>query len=51
MILVLAIKLLLFILYHGTIAFGVFFITSIAEMLFSRIEEWSIERAEKAFIC
>ena len=50
MMLMIAIKFLFIMVYHGSIAFGTFVATAFAEALFDRLEEWSMNRAKKVVI-
>tara|TARA_Y100000114_G_scaffold92103_1_gene85550 strand:- start:279 stop:401 length:123 start_codon:yes stop_codon:yes gene_type:complete len=37
-------------LYHGSIAFGVFAAAAITDALFDRLEEWSMNRARQVVV-
>ena len=50
MIILLAIRLLFIMLYHGSIAFGVFAAAAITDALFDRLEEWSMNRARQVVV-
>ena len=50
MMLWLLLRFLLFMVYHGSIAFGTFVATAFAEALFDRLEDWSMNRAKKVVI-
>ena len=50
MMLILAIRLLFIMLYHGSIAFGVFAASAITDAIFDRLEEWSINRAGRVVV-
>ena len=50
MMLLIAIRFLFIIMYHGSIAFGTFVATAFAEALFDRLEEWSMNRAKNIVI-
>ena len=50
MMLLIAIRFLFIIMYHGSIAFGTFVAAAFAEALFDRLEDWSMNRAKKVVI-
>ena len=50
MMLLIAIKFLFIIMYHGSIAFGTFIAAAFAEALFDRLEEWSMNRATQVVV-
>ena len=50
MMLLIAIKFLFIIMYHGSIAFGTFIAAAFAEALFDRLEEWSMNRARQVVV-
>ena len=50
MILLFAIRLLFIMLYHGSIAFGVFATSAITDALFDKLEEWSMNRARRVVV-
>lgn len=50
MMILLAIRLLFIMLYHGSIAFGVFAASAIIDALFDRLEEWSMNRARQVVV-
>ena len=50
MILLIAIRFLFIIMYHGSIAFGTFVATAFADALFDKLEEWSMNRARQVVV-
>ena len=50
MMLILAIRLLFIMLYHGSIAFGIFAMSAITDAILDRLEDWSMNRAKKVVI-
>ena len=50
MMLILALKLLFIMLYHGSIAFGVFAASAITDAILDRLEEWSMNRARQVVV-
>tara|TARA_Y100000114_G_C11693628_1_gene294855 strand:+ start:482 stop:640 length:159 start_codon:yes stop_codon:yes gene_type:complete len=50
MILLIAIRFLFIVMYHGSIAFGTFVATAFADALFDKLEEWSMNRARQVVV-
>jgi hypothetical protein len=50
MILIIAIKLMILLAYHGTRVFGVFITNALVDAIFDRLESWSTNRAQPEIV-